>query len=110
VSRDLYAGVPAVYVNYLDYDVAAHAFGPGSRRALLSLYRVDRAIRQLARVLRRVPEHRYDLYVLADHGQAPCRPYVRLSRGARLRAVDLRAAPGVAAGGRTRASPAIRAG
>ena len=28
VSRDLYAGTPAVYVNYLDYDVAAHAFGP----------------------------------------------------------------------------------
>ena len=28
VSRDLYAGVPTIYVNYLDYDVAAHAFGP----------------------------------------------------------------------------------
>jgi hypothetical protein len=81
VSRDLYAGVPAVYVNYLDYDVAAHAFGPGSRRSLLSLRRVDRAIRQLARVLRRVPEHRYDLYVLADHGQAPCQPYLALSGG-----------------------------
>jgi hypothetical protein len=25
VARDLYAGVPAVYVNYLDYDEAAHA-------------------------------------------------------------------------------------
>jgi hypothetical protein len=81
VSRDLYAGVPAVYVNYLDYDVAAHAFGPRSRRALLSLRRVDRAIRQLARVLRRVPEYGYDLYVLADHGQAPCKPYLALSGG-----------------------------
>ena len=84
VSRDLYAGVPAVYVNYLDYDVAAHAFGPRSRRALLSLRRVDRAIRQLERVLRRVPEHRYDLYVLADHGQAPCRPYLAVSGGRRF--------------------------
>jgi hypothetical protein len=70
-----------VYVNYLDYDVAAHAFGPRSRPALSSLRRVDRAIRQLARVLRRVPEHRYDLYVLADHGQAPCRPYPALTGG-----------------------------
>lgn len=78
-SRDLYAGVRAVYVNYLDYDVAAHAFGPESQRGLLSLRRVDRAIRQLWRVLRRVPEYRYDLYVLADHGQTPCKPYLALS-------------------------------
>jgi hypothetical protein len=83
-SRDLYAGTPVVYVNYLDYDVAAHAFGPHSRPALLSLRRVDRAIRQLWRAVRRVPEHRYDLYVLADHGQAPCRPYVALSGGRRF--------------------------
>ena len=55
VSRDLYAGTPAVYVNYLGYDVAAHAFGPASRPALLSLRRVDRTIRQLWRVARRVP-------------------------------------------------------
>ena len=45
VSRDLYAGTPAVYVNYIDYDEAAHAFGPRSRAALVSLRRVDRAIR-----------------------------------------------------------------
>jgi hypothetical protein len=45
VARDLCAGTAAVYVNYLDYDVVAHAFGPRSRRALLSLRRVDRAIR-----------------------------------------------------------------
>jgi hypothetical protein len=84
VSRDLYAGVPAVYVNYLDYDVAAHEFGPRSRPALLTLRRVDLAIRQLGRVLRRVPEHRYDLYILADHGQAPCRPYPALTGGRRF--------------------------
>jgi Type I phosphodiesterase / nucleotide pyrophosphatase len=84
VSRDLYAGTPVIYVNYLDYDVVAHAFGPRNRPALLSLRRVDRAIRQLARVLRRVPELRYDLYVLADHGQAPCQSYLALSGGRRF--------------------------
>jgi hypothetical protein len=83
-SRDLYAGAPAVYVNYLDYDVAGHAFGPQSRRAVRSLRRVDRAIHQLWRVVRRVPEHRYDLYVLADHGQACCTPYRELTGGRRI--------------------------
>src|SRR5262244_2334004 len=48
VARDLYAGVPAIYVNYLDYDVMAHAYGPRHRRALRALRRVDRALRQLA--------------------------------------------------------------
>ena len=32
VARDLYDGVPVIYVNYLDYDVAAHAFGPRTAR------------------------------------------------------------------------------
>jgi len=80
-SRDLYAGVPVVYVNYLDYDVTAHAFGPHSRRALRALRHVDRSIHQLWRVLRRVPEYRYDLYVLSDHGQAACVSYRDVAGG-----------------------------
>jgi hypothetical protein len=83
-SRDLYAGVPAVYVNYVDYDEAAHAFGPRSRIALVNLRQVDRAIHQLWRVVRRVPEHRYDVYILADHGQAPCKSYREVTGGQRL--------------------------
>jgi hypothetical protein len=70
-----------VWVNYLDYDVFAHAYGPRHRRAHRALRRIDRSIHQLWRVLRRVPEHRYDLYVLSDHGQAACTPYLRLSGG-----------------------------
>ncbi len=81
VSRDLYAGVPAIYVNYLDYDVFAHAYGPRHRRALRAMRRVDGSIRQLARVLRRLPEYQYDLYVLSDHGQAATLPYPRLTGG-----------------------------
>jgi Type I phosphodiesterase / nucleotide pyrophosphatase len=84
VGRDLEAGVPAVYVNFLDYDVAAHAFGPKSRRALRSLKPVDASIRQICRVLRRVPEHQYDVYILADHGQADCIDFRTLSGGQRL--------------------------
>jgi len=80
-ARDLYGGAPAIYVNYLDYDVAAHTFGPASRQALRSLRSVDRAIHQLSRIVGRVPEHRYDLYVLSDHGQALSQHYATLTGG-----------------------------
>jgi hypothetical protein len=80
-ARDLYAGAPAVYVNYIDYDVYAHGFGPRDRRARRVLRRVDRAIHQLARICRRVPEHAYDVYVLSDHGQAHCVPLQTLTGG-----------------------------
>jgi hypothetical protein len=87
VSRDLYRGVPAIYVNYLDYDVFAHAYGPRHRRALRALRRVDRSIRQLWRVCRRVPEHGYDIYVLSDHGQAHCTPFEKIADGRRIERV-----------------------
>ena len=81
VAHDLYAGVGAIYVNYLDYDIAAHAWGPRHRRALRALRRVDASIHRLWRVLRRVPEYRYDLHVLSDHGQATCRSYRQATGG-----------------------------
>jgi hypothetical protein len=84
VAHDLYEGTERIYVNYLDYDEAAHASGPRSRRALQTLRGLDRAIEQLWRVMRRVPEHRYDAYILADHGQSPCRPYQEVAKGRRL--------------------------
>jgi hypothetical protein len=83
-ARDLYGGAPAVYVNYLDYDVYSHGFGPRDRRARRVLRRVDRAIHQLWRICRRVPEHNYDLYVLSDHGQAHCTPFHEISGGRAL--------------------------
>jgi type I phosphodiesterase/nucleotide pyrophosphatase len=81
VAHDLYAGVGAIYVNYLDYDVAAHAWGPRHRRALRALRRVDASIHRLWRILRRVPEYHYDLYILSDHGQATCRSYRQVTGG-----------------------------
>ncbi len=81
VSADLYRGVPAIYVNFLDYDIFSHAFGPADRLAFRSLRRVDRSIQQLARIIRRLPDLGYDLYILSDHGQAPTRPFRHLTRG-----------------------------
>jgi hypothetical protein len=83
-ARDVYAGTPAIYVNYLDYDIFSHAWGPRHRRALRSLRAVDRSIQDLCRAARRVAEHRYDVYVLSDHGQAHCTPYDKLNGGRRI--------------------------
>jgi hypothetical protein len=84
VSRDIYEGVPAIYVNYLGYDEIAHAYGPASDRALQALRELDQSIEQLWTVMRRVPEHRYDAYILADHGQSACTPFGELTPGRRL--------------------------
>ena len=81
VAHDIYTGVSTIYINYLDYDVAGHAWGPRHPRALQALHRVDASIQRLWRVLRRVPEHRYDLYVLSDHGQAETVPYLKVAGG-----------------------------
>jgi hypothetical protein len=90
-SADLYRGTPAIYVNFLEYDVFAHAFGPFHRRAIRALSHVDRSIAQLWRVARRLPELRYDFYVLSDHGQVPTRPFTEVSGGLSIEAVVLAA-------------------
>jgi type I phosphodiesterase/nucleotide pyrophosphatase len=81
VTVDLYAGVPALYVNFVDYDVAAHELGPRHHAALRALRGVDRSIGRLARVLRRVPEYGYDLFVLSDHGQIQSVPFHAVANG-----------------------------
>jgi len=87
VSADLYRGIPAVYVNFLDYDVFAHEFGPTHRSALRALRHIDNAIGQLARIIERLPEHQYDLYILSDHGQTTTRAFPQVSGGRSLEQV-----------------------
>ena len=87
VSADLYRGVRAIYVNYLDYDVFAHAFGPSHRAAVRALGRIDRSIGQLARIVQRLPDVRYDLYVCSDHGQTATRAFTDVSGGRTLEEV-----------------------
>jgi hypothetical protein len=102
-SAALYRGAPTVYVNFLEYDVFAHAFGPGHPEALRALGRVSSSIWQLSRVVRRLTNHRYDLYVLSDHGQVATRPFAEVSGGAPLdevvfTSVDASAGDGQAGG------------
>lgn len=91
VTADLYRGAPAIYVNFLEYDVFAHAYGPLHRRALRALQHVDRSIAQLWRTVRRLPELRYDVYILSDHGQAPTRPFTEVSGRVSIEGVVLAA-------------------
>jgi type I phosphodiesterase/nucleotide pyrophosphatase len=75
VLLDIYTGVPAIYTTYNVYDEYAHHFGPGSRAALSSVRGLDRRIRQIMRLLRRLPGRPYDVFIWSDHGQTPSVPY-----------------------------------
>jgi hypothetical protein len=87
VTLDLYGGVPALYVNFVDYDVNAHALGPEHPAALRALRAVDASIGAIARVVARLRERDYDLYVISDHGHLASVPFRRVCREASV--VDL---------------------
>jgi hypothetical protein len=89
VTLDVYGGVPAVYVNFVDYDVSAHALGPEHPAGFRALRRVDRSIGAIARAVRRVPELGYDLFVLSDHGQVPSVPFAQVNPGQTVAATVL---------------------
>jgi hypothetical protein len=78
-TADIYAGVPALYVNFVDYDVPAHALGPEHRTAMRALRYVDASIREIWNAARRVPELRYDVFVISDHGQILSVPFETVS-------------------------------
>jgi hypothetical protein len=72
---DIRRGVPRVYIDYLGYDEYAHRRGPDSELALYNLRGIDRQIGRLQRAIARVPQHRYELWVLSDHGQTATIPF-----------------------------------
>jgi hypothetical protein len=75
VLLDIYVGVPKIYTTYNAYDEFAHHFGPSSRTAYKSLRALDRRIKEIFRLVNRVPGRSYDIYILSDHGQTPSVPY-----------------------------------
>jgi hypothetical protein len=112
VTVDVYAGVPALWANFVDYDVAAHAHGPESAAAFRALRAVDRSIGRIARVVRRVRAYRYDLFVLSDHGQVRSVPFAGVSGGGSVAGMVLECfgpprAPAAGAAARPRADVAL---
>jgi hypothetical protein len=75
VLLDIYVGKPAIYTTYNAYDEFAHHFGPSSRTAYKSLRALDRRIKEVFKLINRMPGRPYDVYILSDHGQTPSVPY-----------------------------------
>jgi hypothetical protein len=75
VLLDIYVGVPRIYTTYNAYDEFAHHLGPSSRTAYKSLRALDRRIREVFKLVNRMPGRPYDVYILSDHGQTPSIPY-----------------------------------
>jgi hypothetical protein len=75
VLLDIYVGRPAIYTTYNAYDEFAHHFGPSSRTAYKSLRALDRRIKEVFKLVNRMPGRPYDIYILSDHGQTPSVPY-----------------------------------
>jgi hypothetical protein len=86
---DVLRGEPVVYADYLAYDECAHRRGPDSRMALYNLRGIDEGIDHVLAAAAAVPEHRYDVLVLSDHGQSSSVPF-QITEGEDLAELVLR--------------------
>lgn len=69
VLGDAFAGRPVVYTTFLGYDEVAHLSGIERPDTLAVLRKLDAEIGRIARVVGEAPR-RYEIVVLADHGQS----------------------------------------
>ena len=67
--EEMFAGTPAIYIDYTSYDAVAHHVGPERTEAVDSLAGIDQAISILAQAAEDAPRP-YRLVVLSDHGQS----------------------------------------
>jgi len=74
VAADMERGVPAIYVNLLDYDCLAHLRGPHEEFALRVLPRLDRTLRRWWRASRKA-SRKYQVWLFSDHGQETVSPF-----------------------------------
>lgn len=74
VAADLERGVPAIYVNLLDYDCLAHLRGPHEEFSLRVLSRLDRTLRRWWKASRKA-NRKYQVWLFSDHGQETVEPF-----------------------------------
>jgi hypothetical protein len=72
---DIARGVPVTYCDLLAYDEFAHRRGPDAPEAVSHLRSMDLALAAIFAAAEAVPELRYDVYVLSDHGHVATRPF-----------------------------------
>jgi hypothetical protein len=75
VVVDMARGIPVVYADFVAYDEFAHRRGPDAPIAVSQLRSIDRALAALFAAAEALPEQRYDVYVLSDHGHVATRPF-----------------------------------
>jgi hypothetical protein len=75
VQMDIYRGAPAIYLNNVTYDEAAHDVGPTHPAAFSALKAIDRQVAQIDKMAKRYGQRPYDLYILSDHGMSPSIPF-----------------------------------
>lgn len=69
IADQLAKGMPAIYVNFVDYDEVAHHAGPTRPDSLEILERLDQVVGTLRRIVDELPND-YEIVVLSDHGQS----------------------------------------
>jgi hypothetical protein len=72
---DMARGIPVIYADFVAYDEFAHRRGPDSPAALGHLRSIDGALGALFAAADALPERRYDVYVLSDHGHVATTPF-----------------------------------
>ncbi len=80
IVEEIAKGIPALFANFVGFDVMGHHRGPRSLSASMTLTAIDRKIRKIWRAAERSAKRggrRYELYILSDHGQTPAVPFER---------------------------------
>ena len=72
---DIARGIPVAYCDLIAYDEFAHRRGPDAPEAVSQLRSMDMALAAIFAAAEAVPELRYDVYVLSDHGHVATRPF-----------------------------------
>jgi Type I phosphodiesterase / nucleotide pyrophosphatase len=78
--QEIRRNTPAIFANFVGFDVMGHHRGPRSLSASMALTAIDRKIRRVWRAAERSARRggrRYELYLLSDHGQTPAVPFER---------------------------------
>ncbi len=72
---DVARGVPVIYCDLIGYDEFSHRRGPDSDAAVAHLTSMDLAVAAVFAAAEAVPELRYDVFVLSDHGHVATKPF-----------------------------------
>ncbi len=83
VSEQMARGVPAIFVDLVDYDEVAHHAGPSRPESIRTLEGLDRSIQFFTDLAAEVGRT-YEVVLVSDHGQSQGTPFSQLHGGKTL--------------------------